>query len=86
MTTSTGDVGVLNGIAAKKKAAQMCRTMATAARRFDGDELRVILTALATAKIPRRDEPVLERVLGKIDEMLKRVRGGKKNQKARENI
>lgn len=74
MTTSTGDVGVLNGIAAKKKAAQMCRTMATAARRFDGDELRVILTALATAKIPRRDEPVLERVLGKIDEMLKRVR------------
>ena len=74
MTTSTGDVGVLNGIAAKKKAAQMCRTMAIAARRFDSDELRLILTALATAKIPRRDEPVLERVLGKIDEMLKRVR------------
>lgn len=74
MTTSSGDVGVLNGIAAKKKAAQMCRTMATAARRFDGDELRVILTALATVKIPRRDEPVLARVLGKIDEMLKRVR------------
>ena len=74
MTTSTSDVGVLNGIAAKKQAAQMCRTMATAARRFDGDELRVISTALAAVKIPRRDEPVLERLLGKIDEMLKRVR------------
>lgn len=37
MTTSTGDVNVLNGIAAKKKTAQMCRTMAIAARRFDSD-------------------------------------------------
>lgn len=74
MTTSTGDVNVLNGIATKKKTAQMYRTMAIAARRFDSDELRLILTALDSAKIPRRDEPVLERVLGKIDEMLKRVR------------